>query len=71
IAALALGIDGVEGERRFPGAGKAGHDDQLVAWQVKIDALEIVLARTTYGNSLQFAHRRMQVPWSLPLFSDV
>ena len=29
IAALALGIDRVEGERGLAGAGQAGHDDQL------------------------------------------
>ena len=45
IAALALGIDGVEGERGFAGAGQAGEHHQLVARNVEIDVFEIVLAR--------------------------
>ena len=45
IAALALGIDGVEGERGFAGAGQAGEHHQLVARDVEIDVLEVVLAR--------------------------
>ncbi len=45
IAALAFGIDRVEGERRLAGAGQAGDHDQAVARQVEVDVLEIVLAR--------------------------
>ena len=45
VAALALGVDGVEGERGFAGAGKAGEDDEPVARNVEVDVLEIVLAR--------------------------
>ena len=45
IAALALGVDGVEGERRLSRPRQAGDDDQLLARQLKVDALEIVLAR--------------------------
>ena len=52
IAALALGIDRVEGERRFARARQAGHDDQPVARQVEIDVLEIVLARAANGNDI-------------------
>src|SRR4029077_1398867 len=44
-AALGLGVDGVEGERGFAGAGKAGEDDEAVARNVEVDVLEIVLAR--------------------------
>ena len=33
IAALPLGVDGIEGQRAFAGAGKAGHDDEAVARQ--------------------------------------
>lgn len=47
VAALALRVDGVEGEGRFPGAREAGKDDQLVAWNCEVDVLEIVLARAT------------------------
>ena len=45
IAALALGEDRVEGEGRLPGAGRAGHHDQLVPGERDIDPLEIVLRR--------------------------
>ena len=45
IAALALGIDGVEGERGFAGAGQAGEHHQLVARNVDVDILEVMLAR--------------------------
>ena len=47
IAALAFGIDGVEGEAGFARAGQAGDDHQRVAWQIDIDALEIMLPRAT------------------------
>ena len=57
ITPLSLGIDRVEGKRGFSRAGKAGHDDQLVARQVKVDAFEIVFARAADGNGLKFAHR--------------
>ena len=50
IAALALGIDGVEGERGFAGAGQAGEHDQLVARDGDVDVLEIVLARAADGD---------------------
>ena len=46
VAALALGVDGVEGERRLPRAGEAGEDDQPVAGYDEVDALEVVLAGT-------------------------
>ena len=45
IAPLALGIDGVEGERGFARARKAGDHHQLVARNLDIDVLEIMFAR--------------------------
>eukprot|EP01041_Mallomonas_annulata_P015792 gene15792-33318_t len=48
IAALPLGIDGVEGQRRLARPRQAGNDDQLVPGQVDIDALEVMLARTAH-----------------------
>ncbi len=45
VAALALGEEGVEGEGRFPRAGRAGDDDELVPGQGDVDVLEIVLRR--------------------------
>ncbi len=56
VAALALGVDRVEGERRLAGAGQAGHDDEAVARQVDVDVLEVVLARAANGNMLVVGH---------------
>ena len=50
IAALALGIDGVEGERGFARAGQSGEHDKPVAGNVEVDVLEIVLARAADRN---------------------
>src|SRR6185369_4061796 len=42
VAPLSLGIESVEGERGFSGAGKAGDHYQLVARKVEADVPEIV-----------------------------
>ena len=42
--ALALGEKDVEGEGRFPGAGEAGDDDELVARDLDGDVFEVVVA---------------------------
>ncbi|MGY3445679.1 hypothetical protein ACVW17_005680 [Bradyrhizobium sp. USDA 4473] len=44
VAALALGVDGVECERGFAGAGQAGEHHQLVARNLDVDVLQIVFA---------------------------
>ena len=46
VAALPLGVEGVEGERTFARARQAGNHDQLVTRQVEADVLQIVRART-------------------------
>ena len=46
VAALPLGIDRVEGERRLARARQAREHDEPVARDFEIDVLEIVLART-------------------------
>ncbi len=53
IAALAFGIDGVEGKTGFARTGKSGQHGQGVARNLDIDILEIVLARTANGDVLQ------------------
>ena len=58
IAALALGIDGVEGERRLARARQAGQHRQGVARNLDIDILEIVLARAADGDVFQHWERR-------------
>ena len=55
VAALALGIDGVEGERGLAGSGEAGEDDQAVARQLQVEILEVVRARAADVDGL--AHR--------------
>jgi len=50
IPALPLGIDGVEGEAGFAAARQAGDNDQAVARQIDIDALEVVLTRAAHRN---------------------
>ena len=44
VAALALGVDRVEGEARLARAREPGDDDQRVARQLDVDALEVVRA---------------------------
>ncbi len=44
VAALALGVDRVEGERGFAGARQAREHHQGVARDLEIDVLEVVLA---------------------------
>jgi hypothetical protein len=43
IAALAFGIQGVEGQGGFTGPGQTGDHHQLVARQTKADVFEVVL----------------------------
>src|SRR3546814_1406155 len=50
-------LDGVEGKAGLARTGQAGDDDQPVARQIKVDALEIVLARAANGNVSQ--HERV------------
>jgi hypothetical protein len=44
VAALAFGVDGVEGEGGFAGAAEAGDDDEFVARDFDGDVFEVVLA---------------------------
>ena len=61
IAALALGVKRVEGERGLARAGQAGHHHQLVARQVQRDVLEVVGARTPYAY--RRVHRLRPSSW--------
>ena len=45
VAALALRVDRVEGERRFPRPGEARDDDELVPRYPDVDVLEVVFPR--------------------------
>ncbi len=50
VAALALGVDRVEGEARLARAGQAGEDDQRVPRQLEADVLQVVLTGTADGD---------------------
>ncbi len=50
IAALALGVDGVEGERALARAGEAGDHRERVAGDAHIDVAQIVLARPAHRD---------------------
>ena len=50
VAALTLGVDGVERQRRFARAGQAGQNHQLVARNLNVDVFQVVLSRTFYVN---------------------
>ena len=52
VAALAFGVDGVEGQRGFARTGQAGDHDQLVSGQVEVDVLEIVRACAADANGV-------------------
>jgi hypothetical protein len=46
ITSLALGVERVEGEARLARAGRAGHDDELVAGDREVEVLQVVGAGT-------------------------
>ncbi len=55
VAPLALGEDGVEGQRRLAGPGQPGEHDQGITRQVEIDASQVVLTRTLDYQALSHA----------------
>ena len=54
IPALAIRIDGIEGQAGFTAAGKAGHHNQLVPGQGQVNILQIVLTGTVNDNFIVF-----------------
>ena len=52
VAALPLGIDRIEGERRLARARQAGDHHQRVARHIHVDILQIVLARAAHADVL-------------------
>ena len=57
VAALALGVDRVEGEARLAGPGQAREHDELVAWQLDVDVLQVVLSGTADTDGRSARHR--------------
>ena len=62
VAALALGKERIERQRRLAAAADAGQDHELVPWDVHVDVLEIVLARTSHADHV-FRHGCTQAAW--------
>ena len=54
IAPLPLGVDGVEGKRRFPGTADAGDDDKAVPRDIQVDVLEVVLCGALDFNGIHY-----------------
>ncbi len=52
VAALALGVDGVEGERGFARARQSREHDERVARDLEIDVLQVVLACAAHMDGL-------------------
>ncbi|GJD71291.1 hypothetical protein MMMDOFMJ_4246 [Methylobacterium gnaphalii] len=57
VAALALGIDRIEGERGFARAREAREHHELIARDRQVDVLEIVLARAAHGDDAPVENR--------------
>ena len=53
IAPLALGVDGIEGQRRFAGAAQPGDHGEGIARDLDVDILQIVLARAVHGDPVK------------------
>ena len=53
VAALAFGIDGVESERAFPGAGQTRNNRQSIARNFDVNILQIVLPRSVHGDAVE------------------
>ena len=52
IAALSLGVNGVERQRGLARAGQTGEHHQLVARYLNVNVFQIVLSRTFYFNDV-------------------
>ncbi len=50
IAALAFGINRIEGERGFPGAAQTRNDRQSIPRNLDVNILQVVLARAAHRN---------------------
>ncbi len=50
VAALALSVEGVEGQRALPAAAQAGDDHQLAAWDLHAHVLQVVHAGAFHAD---------------------
>jgi hypothetical protein len=53
VAALALGVERVKGQRGFAGARRTGDDDQLLLGDFDSDLLEVVLPRAGDDDAVE------------------
>src|SRR5262245_11836421 len=56
VAALALGVDRVEGQRGFAGTAQTRDDGQTVARYLQVDVFQVVLARAAHSDAVN-SHR--------------
>src|SRR5690625_7359823 len=47
---LAFRIDGIKGQRRFPGSAQAGKDHKLLSWNIQVYIFEIVFTGAASKN---------------------
>src|SRR5215210_4517663 len=66
VAALALGVNGVESQRGFAGAGEAGNDGKPIAGNRDVDVAEVMLSRPANDEGF-FWH---SIPSSLVAIRD-
>ena len=62
VAALPLGVEGIEGQRAFAGAAYPGEDDELIAGQVEVDVAEIVFACAPNDDGVVVHNTNAAVP---------
>jgi hypothetical protein len=67
--ALRFGCDGVEDQRRFPGAGHTGKHRDLLLGNVERDVLEVVLARAANLDELAIRHACLLAERKRPTFA--
>ena len=58
IAALPLGENDIEGERRLPRTAQPGDHDQLIARDVHLDVFQIMVAGATDTDGVMVGHHR-------------
>ena len=56
IAALPLGKERVEGERRLARTARTGDDDELVARDLDVEVAQVVLTRSFYPDNPRLVH---------------
>ena len=63
VAALALGVDGVKGERGLAGAGDARDDGEPVVLDIDVDVFEIMGPRTADDDGVTHDGSQASVGW--------